>query len=52
MTDHIREYYQQKGREIPKTPATKKTFPCTIGLRTYNTEEEYLQALHDFMNSN
>ena len=28
----------------------RRTFPCTIGLRTFNTEEEYQEALHDFLN--
>lgn len=52
MTDQIRDYYRQKCKDVPKSPATKKTFPCTIGLRTYQTEEEYLEALHDFLNGN
>ena len=30
--------------------STKKEFPLTIYGRTYNTEEEYLSAIHDFMN--
>lgn len=37
-------------QEIRQTRVSKQTFPCTIGLRTYNTEEEYQNALHDFLN--
>jgi hypothetical protein len=33
-----------------RTPASRKTFPCTIGLRTFNTQEEYDEALADFLN--
>ena len=46
-------YTQQvldKGRDLPKASAPKRTFPCTIGLRTFNTEEEYQEALADFLN--
>ena len=31
---------------------TRRTFPATIGGRFYETEEEYLSDLHDFMNGN
>jgi len=37
-------------QEVRSTPARKRTFPCTIGLRTFNTEEEYQEALADFLN--
>ena len=37
-------------QEIRQTPAPKKTFPCTIGLRTFDTEEQYEEALHNFLN--
>jgi hypothetical protein len=43
----------QKGytESETRTPSkTKRTFPCTIGLRTFNTEEEYQEALADFLN--
>ena len=46
-------YKQQvlaKGRDLPKASAQKRTFPLTIGARTYHTEEQYQQALADFMN--
>jgi len=56
MTDnpymaHIMEkgYTEQEIRQS-MSPAPKKVFPCTIGLRTYNTQEEYDEALADFLN--
>jgi hypothetical protein len=47
--DHLIEkgYTEQECRSA-RSP--KRTFPCTIGLRTFNTEEEYQDALHDFLN--
>jgi hypothetical protein len=30
--------------------ASKKTFPLTIGYRTFQTQEEYDEALADFLN--
>ena len=36
-------------RELRK-PASKKTFPYTVGSRTFQTQEEYDEALADFMN--
>lgn len=46
-------YKQQviaKGRDLPKASAPKRIFPLTIGARTYHTEEQYQEALADFMN--
>ena len=46
-------YAQQilaKGRDLPTAPAPKREFPCTIGARIFNTEEEYNEALADFLN--
>jgi hypothetical protein len=46
-------YTQQvldKGRDLPKASAPKHTFPLTIGSRTYHTEEQYQEALADFLN--
>jgi hypothetical protein len=54
---HYNPYVQtllEKGyteRELRK-PAPKKTFPCTIGARTFETETDYKEALADFMNGN
>ena len=35
-----------------RKPAAKRTFPCTIGARTYETEAEYREALHEWLNGN
>jgi hypothetical protein len=48
-------HLQQKGyteREIRQSmaPAPKRTFPCTIGARTFETEADYQEALADFLN--
>ena len=40
----------QQGKEPSKAPAPKRTFPCTIGARTFETEAEYREALADFLN--
>ena len=29
-----------------------RKFPCHIGLRYYATEQDYLDALHEYLNSN
>lgn len=55
--NHIDAYAIAKGYEPGEARAVcrvapKRTFPCTIGLRTFQTEEEYAEALADFMNSN
>lgn len=36
--------------EARQTRAPKRTFPLTIGARTYQTEEAYQEALADFLN--
>ena len=46
-------YKQQildKGRDLPTASAPKRVFPLTIGLRTYETEEQYQEALANFLN--
>lgn len=42
----------QKGYSASelRKPAPKKTFPCTIGARYFETEEAYKEALHEFLN--
>ena len=48
-------HLMEKGyaeQECRSSRASKKTFPCTIGLRTFDTQEEYDEALHDFLNGN
>jgi len=54
MTHH-NPYVQtllEKGYSEKETHVTprKRTFPCTIGLRHFETEEEYNEALADFLN--
>ena len=46
-------YAQQilaQGRDLSNAAAPKRQFPCTIGLRTFQTEEEYNEAIADFLN--
>ncbi len=33
-----------------QTTATRKTFPCVIHGRQFDTEEQYLEELNEFMN--
>ena len=42
--------YDRKDVETASTMFQKKTFPYTIHGRTYQTEEEYNAAIHEFMN--
>ena len=39
-----------QGRDLSNAPAPKHEYPRTIGARTFQTEEEYQEALADFMN--
>jgi hypothetical protein len=50
MTNNpYRDYINDKQREESKVKP-KRQFPCKIGWRTFQTQEEYDQALHDFLN--
>ena len=42
--------YDQQDVQVASTMFQKKTFPCTIYGRTFETEEQYHQELHDFLN--
>ena len=42
--------YDRKDVEVASTMFQKKTFPCVIHGRTFETEEQYPQELHEFMN--
>jgi hypothetical protein len=46
------QHLEQKGYSAAecRTPAPRRTFPCTIGMRTFETEEQYQEALADFLN--
>ena len=39
-----------QGREPSNKPAELGEFPKTIGARTFETEAEYREALHEFLN--
>jgi hypothetical protein len=41
---------RQQGKEPSKAPAPKVEYPRTIGWRTFHSEEEYKEALADFLN--
>ena len=46
-------YVQQildQGRDYTPTPAKKQEFPKTIYGRTFETQEEYDEALAEFLN--
>jgi hypothetical protein len=46
-------YVQQiiaQGKEPSKAPAPKAQYPRTIYGRVFETEAEYQEALHDFLN--
>ena len=47
-TDQIKS----QGRDPVNSPAKLGEFPKTIYGRTYDTQEEYLAAIHDFLNGN
>ena len=42
--------YDKQDVRIASTMFQKKVFPLTMYGRTFNTEEEYFDAIHDFMN--
>jgi len=42
--------YDQQDCEVASTMFQKKTFPCVIHGRSFETEEQYLQELHEYMN--
>jgi len=49
-TNPYGDQIRQQGKDPSKAPAPKRTYPCTIGWRTFNSEEEYQEALADFLN--
>lgn len=49
------QHLSQKGysrAEMRAPSRQKRTFPCKIGARYFETEEQYQNALHDFLNGN
>ena len=39
-----------KGRDLPTAPAPVKQFPLVIHGRTFETKEDYDEAMADFLN--
>ena len=39
-----------QGRDLSNKPATVGEYPKTVYGRTFETHEEYLEAIHEFMN--
>lgn len=46
----IKMGYNEVDVKIASTMFQKKVFPCTIYGRYFETEEQYYQELHEFMN--
>ena len=42
--------YDRQDVEVASTMFQKKTFPCVIHGRKFETEEQYYSELHEFMN--
>ncbi len=52
---HNNPYVQtllEKGYTVAecRRPAARKTFPLTVGARTFETEADYKEAMADFLN--
>ena len=58
MTEHKNPYiqnliemgYDEQDVEVTSTMFQKKTFPCVIHGKRFDTEKEYNQAVHNFIN--
>ena len=52
MNNVYTDYIESKGYSVAECqrPAENSDYPKTIGGRTFETEEEYKEALHDFLN--
>ena len=42
--------YDRQDCQVASTMFQKKTFPCVIYGRQFDTEEQYNQELHEFLN--
>ena len=42
--------YDKQDVQVASTMFQKKEFPCVIHGRQFDTEEQYYQELHEFMN--
>ena len=55
MTYNSNPYISQiksQGRDPVNAPAKLGEFPKTVYGRTFDTKEEYLEAIHEFLNGN
>jgi hypothetical protein len=43
---------QTPSKECQTPSKTKKSFPCVIHGRSFDTEEQYLEELQEFLNGN
>lgn len=53
MNQTSNPYAQQvlaQGRDLSNAPARKREFPCTIHGRVFETENDYQEAMADFLN--
>jgi len=50
MRNTYTEQIKSQGKDPVNKPAELGEFPKTIYGRTFETKEEYLEAIHDFMN--
>ena len=52
MNNYITDYIESKGFTVAECqrPAKDREFPKTIHGRTFETREQYLAELHDFLN--
>ena len=42
--------YDRQDVQVASTMFQKKTFPCVIHGRTFDTEQQYYEELHEYMN--
>ena len=42
--------YDEQDVQVASTMFQKNTFPCVIHGKQFDTEEEYYQSIHEFMN--
>ena len=52
MQNHLTDYIESKGYTVAECqrPAKDREFPKTIHGRTFETREEYQEALHEYLN--
>ena len=46
----VEQGYDRQDIEVAGSAFLRKSFPYTICGRTFQTEEEYNEAIHDFLN--